>query len=107
MWQIIRPRHTASRVYAQPLKGEVHYHDESGLEADAVISLRDGRYVLIEAKTSAGDIKEGAKSLRKLADKVDKGIMGPPSFCAVVVPGGFAYQRPDGILILPITCLRD
>ena len=96
------------RVYAQPLKGEVcHYHDESGLEADAVISLRDGRYALVEAKMSASDIEDGADSLRKLSQKIDEGVMGPLSFCAVVVPGGFAYRRPDGVLVIPITCLRD
>lgn len=94
------------RAYAQSLKGEVcHYHDESGLEADAVISLRDGRYALFEMKMGAADIDSGAESLLKLAKKVDSGIMGPPSFSAVVVPGGYAYRRPDGVFVIPITCM--
>ena len=92
------------RVYTQVLKGEVcHYHDESGLEADAVISLRDGRYALFEVKMGAGDVDSGAKSLLKLADKVDSSIMGSASFSAVIVPGGYAYRRPDGIFVIPIT----
>ena len=96
------------RVYTRALKGEVlHYHDESGLESDAVVSLRDGHYALLEAKMGAGDVEEGASNLLKLAGKVDCGVMGPPSFCAVLVPGGYAYRRPDGVLVIPITCLRD
>lgn len=95
------------RAYTQPLKGEVcQYHDESGLEADAVISLRDGRYALFEVKIGAGNVDSGAESLKKLANKVDAHIMGSPAFCAVLVPGGYAYQRPDGVLVIPITCLR-
>lgn len=94
------------RVYTQVLKGEVcHYHDESGLEADAVVSLRDGRYALFEMKMSAADVDLGAESLLKLANKIDGSIMGPPSFSAVIVPGGYAYRRPDGVFVIPITCM--
>lgn len=94
------------RVYAQALHGEVlHYRDESGLEADAVVSLRDGRYALFEMKLGAWEIDEGAKSLLKLSRKIDSNIMGSPSFCAVVVPGGYAYRRDDGVFVVPITCL--
>lgn len=94
------------RVYAETLRGSVlHYHDNTGLEADAVITLRDGRYALIEVKMGARIIDEAAKNLLKLASKVDQGIMGAPAFCAVITPGGYAYQREDGVLVVPITCL--
>ena len=94
------------RVYAQALRGEVlHYRDVSGLEADAVVSLRDGRYALFEMKLGAWEIDEGARSLLKLSQKINADIMGPPSFCAVVVPGGYAYRRDDGVFVIPITCL--
>lgn len=94
------------RAYAQPINGEVlHYHDESGLEADGVISLRDGRYALLEMKLGAWEIDEGAANLLKLARKVDGDVMGAPVFCAVLVPGGFAYCRDDGVFVIPITCL--
>ena len=95
------------RVYAQPVHGEVlHYHDETGLEADAVVALRDGRYALFEVKLSDWEIDAGAAGLLKLRDKVDRDIMGPAAFCAVVVPGGYAYRRADGVFVLPVTCLR-
>ena len=93
-------------VYAQVLKGEVfHYHDESGLEADAVVQLRDGRYALFEVKLGASLVDEGAANLLKLANKIDAGVMGAPAFCAVLTPGGYAQRRTDGVYVLPITCL--
>lgn len=94
------------RAYARRLGGELfHYHDESGLEADAVIQLRDGRYALLEVKLGASEVDDGAASLKALAKKIDKTVMGDPVFCAVVTPGGFAFRRSDGIFVLPISCL--
>ncbi len=94
------------RVYAQVLKGEVfHYRDEAGQEADLVLQLRDGRYALLEVKLGASLVDEGAASLLKLAGKIDSSVMGSPTFCAVITPGGFAQRRQDGVFVLPITCL--
>lgn len=95
------------RTYAEALGGRLfRYHDNTGLEADAVLTLRGGRYALLEIKLGSSEIDDGAKSLLKLAQKIDTGIMGSPSFCAVVTPGGYAYRRKDGVLVLPITCLK-
>ena len=55
------------RIYADALDGNVyHYRDKTGLECDAVIHLRNGRYGLIEVKLG-GDklIEEGVASLKK------------------------------------------
>ena len=65
------------RIYADSLDGDVfHYRDKSGLECDAVIHLRNGRYGLIEVKLG-GDklINEGAENLLKLASKIDSDKM--------------------------------
>ena len=94
------------RVYAESLGGELYrYHDNTGLEADAVMTLRGGRYALMEVKLGASEVDDGARSLLNLAHKIDQGAMGTPSFCAVITPGGYAYKRSDGVLVLPITCL--
>lgn len=94
------------RVYAQVNAGEVfHYHDQLGLEADAVVHLRDGRYALMEVKLGAAFVDEGAENLLRLAHKIDQSVMGAPAFCAVLTPGGYAHRRDDGVLVLPITCL--
>lgn len=94
------------RVYAQVSKGEVmHYHDSTGLEADAVVALRDGRYGLVEVKMPQSLIDEGAASLLAIADKLDQDVMGAPSFMMVLTAGQYAYQRPDGVFVVPIACL--
>ncbi len=94
------------RVYAEACNGTVmRYHDSTGLEADVVVELRDGRYALMEVKLGAAFVDEGSASLRKLAGKIDTETMGPPSFCAVIVPGGYAYRRDDGVYVIPISCL--
>ena len=98
------------RVYAESLDGRVyHYRDHNGLECDTVIHLRNGHYGLIEIKLG-GDtlIDEGAQTLKKLAAKIDTTRMHTPSFLMVLTAvGAYAYQRPDGVLVVPITCLRD
>lgn len=98
------------RVYAESLDGRVyHYRDHNGLECDTVIHLRNGHYGLIEIKLG-GDtlIDEGAQTLKKLAKKIDTTRMHTPSFLMVLTAvGAYAYQRPDGVLVVPITCLRD
>lgn len=98
------------RVYAQSFDGTIyHYRDKSGLECDAVIHLRNGSFGLIEIKLG-GDtlIEEGAVNLKKLAAKIDTVKMKDPSFLMVLTGvGRFAYQRKDGVYVVPIGCLKD
>lgn len=98
------------RVYADALDGEVyHYRDKNNLECDAVLHRRNGSFGLIEIKLG-GDaaVEHGASTLRRLAAKIDVEKMGKPSFLMVLTAvGDFAYQREDGVLVVPICCLRD
>lgn len=95
------------RVYAQALQGDVfHYRDSLGLEADAVVVLRDGRWGLVEVKMGESYVDEGAHNLLKLADRIDAAVMGNPSFLMVVTPSRYAYRRPDGVVVVPIGCLK-
>lgn len=99
------------RVYADALDGEVyHYRDKSGLECDAVLHLRNGKYGLIEIKLGGDDlITAGAETLKELSDKIDTTKMKNPSFLMVLTgTGDFAYRREeDGVFVVPIGCLRD
>ena len=98
------------RVYAEVLNGKVyHYRDSSGLEADAVVHLRNGQYGLVEIKLG-GDklIEEGVANLIKLKDKIDTDKMSTPAFMMVMTAvGKFAYQRKDGVYVVPVSCLKD
>jgi hypothetical protein len=98
------------RVYAEALNGTVyHYRDKNGLECDAVIHLPNGSYGLIEIKLGGKElINEGAETLLKLAAKIDTDKMKKPSFMMVVVGvGDYAYEREDGVKVVPIGCLKD
>ena len=96
------------RTYATPLDGEVlHYRDKTGLECDAVVRLRDGRFGLVEVKLGGPNaIEEGAASLRKLASRLDRQKMPEPSFLMVLVGvGEYSYPRPDGVYVVPVRTL--
>lgn len=97
------------RVYADALDGEVfHYRDKTGLERDAVIHLRDGRYGPVEVKLG-GDrlVDEGAANLRKLVGRIDADRMGGPSFLMVLTGvGAYSYVRPDGVIVAALSTLR-
>lgn len=98
------------RVYADALGGSVyHYRDKNGLECDAVVHLRNGSYGLIEIKLGGDNlIEEGASSLKSLAEKIDTTRMKNPSFLMVLTAvGDFAYQREDGVYVVPIGSLKD
>ena len=98
------------RVFADAIDGEVyHFRDRSGLECDAVVHLRNGKYGLVEIKLG-GDrlINEGAENLQKLAEKINTDKMNEPSFMMVLVgTGDYAYRRTDGVYVVPIGCLKD
>ncbi len=98
------------RVYAQSLDGMVyHFRDRTGLECDAVVHLRNGSYGLIEIKLG-GDrlIDEGAKNLNTLKERIDTTKMKSPSFLMVLTAvGDNAYIRTDGVIVVPIGCLKN
>ena len=96
-------------VYAGSMGGVVkHYRDNAGLECDAVVHLEDGRWGGIEIKLGGDDlINDGAKSLKKLRDKiVEKSDEKAPSFLLVLTAVGGAYKRDDGVFVAPINLLR-
>jgi predicted AAA+ superfamily ATPase len=96
------------RVYAQAIDGEVfHYRDKNGLEADAIVHLKDGRWGAIEVKMGAKEIEEAAKNLLTLRGKINLDKMQEPSFLMVLTCTEHGYRRKDGVYIIPIGCLRE
>ena len=97
------------RIYAEAIGGNIyHYRDKNGLECDAVVHLRNGRYGLVEIKLGGENlINEGVKTLTKLSANLDTFRMGTPSFCMIITAvGNYAYKRDDGVLVVPVTCLK-
>ncbi|MBQ9440308.1 MAG: ATP-binding protein [Paludibacteraceae bacterium] len=98
------------RVYAEANYGNVfHYRDKNGLECDAVVHLRNGNYGLIEIKLGGEKlIDEGVANLINLENKLDTTKMKKPSFKMVLTAvGQYAYMRTDGVMVVPIGCLKD
>lgn len=98
------------RVYAEALDGKLyHYRDSNGLECDTVLHRRNGSYALLEVKLGGEThIDEGAANMISLANNIDTDKMPTPSFMAVIIGvGEFAYQRKDGVFVIPIGCLKD
>ena len=93
------------RVYASALGGEVlHYRDNTGLEADAIVELADGRWAGFEIKlgSSASVVDAAAASLLRLRDRVAG--EEPVALC-VITGTGYALTRRDGVLQIPIGSL--
>lgn len=95
------------RVYAESLGGKVyHYRDKSNLESDMVVVLGDGRWGAIEVKMGGRSFGDAAESLNKLVERVDVERMNPPSFKMILSATEYAYQREDGVAVVPLGCLK-
>jgi len=95
------------RVYAQAMGGKVfHYYDRSGLESDAIVHLKDGRWGAIEVKMGVKETEKAAENLIKLKEKIDTDRMRSPSFLMILTAGEHAYRRDDGVYVVPIGCLK-
>nr|WP_275051791.1 DUF4143 domain-containing protein [Collinsella intestinalis] len=102
------------RVYveAMPEAGPdaLHYYrDSDGLEVDAIIELRDGRWGAIEIKLGANKAADAEGNLLRLKRKIanNPAARNPePSFMLVLVgKTDFMYRLPSGVLVAPINAL--
>lgn len=94
------------RVYAQAGDAEVlHYRDSDGLEVDAIVEARDGRWAAFEVKLGFNQVEEAAASLHKFVKRIDTSRCGPPAALGVIVGSGYGYKREDGIHVIPIGAL--
>lgn len=96
-------------VYAQSFGGKLfHYQDYKNNEIDAVIELEDGGWCAFEIKLGAKRIDEGAENLIKVCNDIEKsGGKAPIIKCVICGLSNAAYQRPDGVFVVPITALKD
>ena len=100
---VVRDMH----VYAQANRCELsHYRDSGNLEVDLIVHRRDGGWLAAEVKLGgAAAIEAGARALHRLAARLDPANTGPPAKLLVITAGGYAYERPDGVSVAPITSL--
>ena len=102
------------RVYSHAMGGRIsYYRDRYGLEADAVLHLKDGRYALIEIKLGSNEIEEGADHLKEVARLIaeynkseTQCPLRMPDLLMVITGGERAYTREDGVIVCPIAVLK-
>jgi hypothetical protein len=91
-----------------------YYRDRYGLESDLVLHMADGRYALIECKLGSREIDDGAKHLleiqrlvRQYNETEQQVPIREPDLLIVMTGGKLAYTRPDGVKVIPLSCLKD
>ena len=83
-----------------------HYRDSDGLEVDAILRRPDGAWIAVEVKLGGeAAIDTASRNLLRLARKVDTRRAGEPARLVVITAGGYGYQRPDGVAVVPVTAL--
>ncbi|MCL2787245.1 MAG: DUF4143 domain-containing protein [Micrococcales bacterium] len=94
------------RIYAQANDGNVfHYHDNKGLEADAIVTAPDGTWGAIEVKLDWNRADEAARSLLRLKAKLADKIADPAFLMILTATGGVAHTRDDGVHHVQLDCL--
>ena len=78
------------------------YQDNRGAEIDAVV-VKDGQWAAFEVKLNPHpEVVDGAASkLRQIASL----MRTPPQSMTVLTSTGPAYQRRDGVNVVPLTTL--
>lgn len=97
------------RIYAETLGGKLyHYQDYAGKEIDAVIEDANGEWFAFEIKLGANQIDAAAENLIAIRDSIAKEKNGipPKGLCVVCGLSNAAYQREDGVYVVPITALK-
>ncbi len=97
-------------VYVNSLGGTLkHYRDRYNLECDNVIKLNDGRYALVETKLGGTRIKEAEEHLLMLKNliSVKQPKIGSPEFMMIITGTDMAYTTENGVLVVPIGCLKN
>lgn len=98
------------RIYAESFGGTLyHYQDYKNREIDAVVELPNGKWAAFEIKLGANQIDQAAANLKQIQREFeeDKKAVPPSVLCVLCGLSNAAYQRPDGVFVLPITVLKN
>ena len=93
------------RVYAQAMSASVMHFQEQRIEADAIVECPDGRWAAFEMKLGLSHVEAGVESLLALRRRLAGNRQGEPASLNVITGWGYAYQRPDGVNVIPVSAL--
>lgn len=97
------------KIYGDTFDAKVmHYQDYKGREIDAVVAFGKGDWVAIEIKLGENQVDEAAEKLIKLSRSIEQeGGRKPKALCVLCGLSSAAYTRKDGVMVVPITALRN
>lgn len=115
---VLRDLLAFAQVHNATLK---HYRDDTGLEADAVYQMADGRYALIEVKLNVKQVEQAEKNLLKFVDVIRKhneeatkdkqhpGVVfrEPDHLIVICAKAPISYVTKNGVKVIPFGCLKD
>lgn len=97
------------KIYADSFNAKCyHYQDYQDKEIDSIIELENGDWCAFEIKLGAHQIEKAANDLLNLKKQIESenGKL-PAVLCVICGLTNAAYQRPDGVYVVPITALRN
>ncbi|MBR2786794.1 MAG: ATP-binding protein [Clostridia bacterium] len=96
------------KIYADSFNAKCyHYQDYQNKEIDCIIELENGEWCAFEIKLGANKIEEGANNLLAIKKDIEEANGKVPSvLCVICGLTNAAYQRPDGVYVVPITALK-
>lgn len=97
------------RIYAEACDAALyHYQDYTGKEIDAVVEFKNGEWIAFEIKLGANQIDAAAENLISIRDSIseESGGIPPKVLCVICGMSNAVYQRPDGVYVVPICCLK-
>lgn len=97
------------KVYADSFNAKCyHYQDYQDKEIDSIIELKNGEWCAFEIKLGANQIEKAANDLLNLKKQIeDEDGKVPSVLCVICGLTNAAYQRPDGVYVVPITALKQ
>lgn len=74
-----------------------------------MVELPDGQWCAFEIKMGANQIDVAAENLLVIKKQFEADPKGKPPAILCVLCGltNAAYQRPDGVFVVPVTALKD
>ena len=97
------------KIYADSFNAKCyHYQDYQDKEIDSVIELENGDWCAFEIKLGAHQIEKAANDLLNLKKQIEsENGKAPTVLCVICGLTNAAYQRPDGVYVVPITALKN
>ncbi|MEA5031605.1 MAG: DUF4143 domain-containing protein [Sphaerochaeta sp.] len=98
------------KIYAESNDAKLyHYQDYNNNEIDAVVEMPDGSWGAFEIKLGANQLDAAAEKLIRINNGIVKDPKGKPPkvLCIICGLSNASYVRPDGVVVVPITALRN